>query len=445
MLTSPFFKFADMGTKKLRIYSQEVTPRLEYAAEIIFSTILGIEYEITTDRRRIGSSPAIIYSGEKVRGQFVIRPSGLLSETVVSEVRPEVAFIGELPYIFPVDDGTLPFDVFSAAFYMVTRYEEYLPFAPDVHGRYLGERSLAYRGGFLQLPVVETWARFLADELVKYFPVITIRHNEFRSMVTIDVDQPFAYRSRGFLRSMGGLVKGLAGTGAKASDRIRTMAGDMPDPYDSFAYIEQQVRQHGSEALFFFPTGDQGEYDHNPPYRDHDYGEIIRKYDTMFGSGIHPSYRSDGRPKTLKMETERYRHIAGHHPESARQHWLLLRMPDTYRAWESAGIMYDYTMGYPDEPGFRAGMARPFAFYDLSRERRTLLTVVPFQVMDGTLRQYCHLTPEASIAVIRSLVNATRQVGGLFVSVWHNTSLSESNGWEGWRMVFEETLALQKA
>ena len=119
-------------------------------------------------------------------------------------------------------------------------------------------------------------------------------------------------------------------------------------------------------------------------------------------------------------------------------------MPETYQAWESAGIKHDYTMGYADEPGFRAGMARPFHFYDLSRERRTGLSIVPFQVMDGTLRQYRLLTPEASIAVIRSLVNATRRVGGLFVSVWHNTSLSESNGWEGWRKVFEETLALQK-
>lgn len=444
MLISPFFKFADMGTKKLRIYSPEVTPRLEYAAEIIFSTILGIEYEITTDRRRLGTGPSIIYSGEKVRDQFVVRPSGLLSETVVREISPDVSFIDEVPLIFPADDGTFPFDVFSATFYMVTRYEEYLSFAPDVHGRFPGERSLAYRGGFLLMPVVEIWARFLAEELVKYFPVITIRHNEFRSMLTVDVDQPFAYRSRGFLRSMGGLVKGLAGTGARATERVRTMTGAIPDPYDSFGYIEKQIKDHGIEALFFFPTGDQGEYDHNPPYRDHDYGEIIRKYDAMFGSGIHPSYRSAGRPKILKMETERYRHIAGHHPEHARQHWLLLRMPETYQAWESAGIKYDYTMGYADEPGFRAGMARPFPFYDLSRERRTDLTVVPFQVMDGTLRQYRLLTPEASIAVIRSLVNATRQVGGLFVSVWHNTSLSESNGWEGWRKVFEETLALQK-
>ena len=64
--------------------------------------------------------------------------------------------------------------------------------------------------------------------------------------------------------------------------------------------------------------------------------------------------------------------------------------------------------------------------------------------MDGTLRQYRHLTPDAAIPVIRSLIDATRKAGGLFVSVWHNTSLAESNGWEGWRKVFEETLALQK-
>jgi hypothetical protein len=75
----------------------------------------------------------------------------------------------------------------------------------------------------------------------------------------------------------------------------------------------------------------------------------------------------------------------------------------------------------------------------------TGLTIVPFQVMDGTLRQYLHLPPDKALDVIRTLVKATRKAGGLFVSVWHNTSLTEANGWEGWRRVFEETLSIQKA
>lgn len=433
-----------MATKKLRIYAPEVTPRLEYVAEVIFSSVLGIEYEITDDRRKIGGNPAVIYSDEKVREQFVIRPSGLLSATGVTAMEPDVSAIDSLPVLFPSDGGSISFDIFSAAFWMLTRYEEYLPFAPDVHGRYQGIRSLAYRKGFLRMPVVELWSRYFAAALVKYYPILTIRHNRFSSLVTFDVDQPFAYRSRGLLRSMGGLMKGLTGTGARPADRIRTMTGAQDDPYDSFGYIEQQIKQNGSDALFFFPTGDQGEYDHNPPYRDHDYGEIIRRYDKMFGSGLHPSYRSAGRPKTLKMETDRYRSIAGHSAERARQHWLLLHMPETYQSYADAGIRYDYTMGYADEPGFRAGIARPYPFYDLSKEKRYDLTIVPFQVMDGTLRQYLHLSPDAALAVIKSLIDATRRAGGLFVSVWHNTSLTEGNGWEGWRRVFEETLALQK-
>jgi hypothetical protein len=433
-----------MGIKKLRIYSPEITPRLEYVAFVICSSVLGIEYEITNDRRKIGNHPCIIYSDEKVRDQFVIRPSGLINETGITDTVPVVSYIDDMPVFFATDDGDFPFDVFSAAFYMLSRYEEYLPFPPDVHGRFAGSRSLAFRGGFLRIPVVDIWARYLATELVKRFPVITIRHNEYRPLLTLDVDQPYAYRSRGFLRSVGGLVKGFAGTGAKPVERIRTMAGQKEDPYDNFGYIEEQVRLHDCESLFFFPVGDQGDYDHNPPWKDHDYSVIIKKYDTIAATGLHPSYRSSGRPGVLKMETDRYRHITGHFPERARQHWLLLHMPETYQSFETAGIKFDYTMGYADEPGFRAGIARPFPFYDLSREKTTGLTIVPFQVMDGTLRQYQHLTPEVAVRLTASIIAATRNVGGLFISVWHNTSLSECNGWEGWRKVFEEILTLQK-
>jgi hypothetical protein len=444
LINTCLVKFAIMETKKLRIYSAEVTPRLEYVTGVIFSSILGIEYEITDDRRKIGNNPAIIYSGEKVNDQFVIRPSGLLSASGITEVVPEVSHVGGMPVLFATDDGSLPFDIFSAAFYMLSRYEEYLSFTPDAHGRFTGERSLAGRGGFLQTPVVDVWARYLATALVRQYPVITIRHNEFSPLLTVDVDQPFAYRSRGFLRSMGGLVKGLAGTGAKPADRMRTMTGQQDDPYDSFDYIESQAKKYGCDTIYFFPTGDQGDYDHNPSHKDHDYISIIKKYDTTAVTGLHPSYHSAGRPKTLRMETERYRHITGHSAERARQHWLLLHMPETYQAYEDAGIKYDYTMGYSDEPGFRAGIARPFLFYDLAREKTTDLTIVPFQVMDGTLRQYKLMSPEAATGVIRSIISATRSVGGLFVSIWHNTSLTESNGWEGWRKVFEETLSLLK-
>ena len=181
-----------MATRKLWVYSPDVSPRLEYTAGVIFSTVLGLNYEITTDRRKIGGSPAVIYSNEKVKDQFVIRPSGLLDKTGIEQVMPEVSFAEDMPVLFAAEGGSIPFDLFSAVFFMLSRYEEYLPFSPDAHGRFPGASSLAHRGGFLRLPVVEIWSRYLAIELVRRYPVLTIRHNEYSAIVSVDVDQPFA-------------------------------------------------------------------------------------------------------------------------------------------------------------------------------------------------------------------------------------------------------------
>jgi hypothetical protein len=102
-------------------------------------------------------------------------------------------------------------------------------------------------------------------------------------------------------------------------------------------------------------------------------------------------------------------------------------------------------MGFPDEPGFRAGIARPYFFYDLTEERQTDLKIIPFQVMDATLYQYKNLDPAASKVVIADLINRTRIAGGQFVSLWHNTSLLETPEWKEWRDLFESMLLMQQS
>ena len=101
-------------------------------------------------------------------------------------------------------------------------------------------------------------------------------------------------------------------------------------------------------------------------------------------------------------------------------------------------------MGYPEDTGFRASIARPYCFYDISEEKQTSLKVVPFQVMDGTFFDYKKHDPEKSKEVILKLINEARNVGGLFVSIWHNTSLLDNEDWRGWRGVFEFIIKNQK-
>ena len=97
-------------------------------------------------------------------------------------------------------------------------------------------------------------------------------------------------------------------------------------------------------------------------------------------------------------------------------------------------------MGYAEEPGFRAGIARPFPFYDVLSDTQTTLRIIPFQVMDATLHQYKKMGPEESAETVVRLINETRKVGGLFVSIWHNTSLINNMQWGKWRELFENVL-----
>jgi len=414
-------------------------------AEALFATILGIEYEIFTDLNNIHATPHIAYSEEDIAGAICIKPTGLIGETGVKPFEPSVKWVENIPLLFASDKkDSFPFDVFSASFYMLSRYEEYLSFTPDLHGRFTATSCFAYRAGFLKLPVVDLWALLIAESIKEKFPEIQFNRSSYRALLTIDVDQAFAYKGRGFIRSVGGFVKDISITGRQPAERLKTITGIKDDPYDMFAYLGKQIEENNTDAIFFFPVGNPGDHDHNSSHRDSNYISLIQRINREHGCGIHNSYYSSGRDDVLAIETDRYMTITGTSPTKCRQHWLLLRIPSTYRSYIGAGIKEDYTMGFADEPGFRAGIARPFRFYDIENETGTELTIVPFQFMDGTLRQYKGMNPERALKEIRDLIEVTKKVDGLFVSIWHNTSVAEMNGWEGWRSVFEETLSIQK-
>ena len=80
-------------------------------------------------------------------------------------------------------------------------------------------------------------------------------------------------------------------------------------------------------------------------------------------------------------------------------------MPSSYNHLLAAGITHDYSMGFADRVGFRAGTCTPFYFYDLDFEIQTPLKVFPFALMDTTLNDYMKLTPKQSLGRIRDLKN----------------------------------------
>ena len=434
-----------MDSGLVKIYSSEDLPRLNYIAGIVFGDILGLQWEITTDKRKFGKHPVINYSDEKLAGSFKISPSGILSEEGITAREINVGEWKSLPIFFYCQaDSDIPFDIFGASFYLITRYEEYLENKPDDHGRYKASSSLAFKNGFLSKPVVDLWAKELSKLLIRKFPTLTFRRNEFKALLTIDVDQPFAYKGKGLMRSIGGLIKDLGRSDGDAGERFRTISKGDSDPYDVFGYIYEKIEEYKAESRFFFPVGDHSKYDVNPSWKNNEYRQLIEDTAGKYITGLHPSYFAANDSSLISTEAKRLGTILRKEIKAGRFHYIRLLMPGSYRNLSASGIVEDYSMGYPEETGFRAGIARPFYFFDLNANLQTNLKVFPFQVMDATLIQYKKLGPDQAAEVINGLLAETKKAGGLFLTIWHNTTLLDDEVGRGWRKIFEKLLQNQR-
>ena len=433
-----------MDSRPVKIYSTENVPRLRYIAGIILGDILGLSWEVITDKRKLGKHHVINYSSENITGSFKISPDSLLFETGISAREIIVSEWKALPVFFPTSsDSDLPFDIFAASFFLVSRYEEYLEFQPDEYGRFKASSSLAFKNGFLGIPIVDLWAKELVKTFLKRFQTLAFKRNEYKALLTIDSDEPFAYLGKSLFASIGELFRDIKNNTGNAGDRYRIVAGREKDPFDVFGYIIEKIEKSNADARFFFPVGDHSKYDKNPSWKSDEYRKLIHRIADKYKTGLHPSFYTAGNSALVNAEALRLKTILGKEIILSRFHYIRLFMPQSYRDIHNAGISEDYSMGYPDEPGFRAGIARPYYFYDVSEDQQTSLKIIPFQVMDVTFCNYKNLDPVASKEVISVLMNETRKVGGLFVSIWHNTSLLDNPEWQGWREVFEFMLKNQ--
>jgi hypothetical protein len=434
-----------MESGPVKIYSAEDTPRLRYIAGIILGDILGLQWEVITDRRKLGKHPVINYSPDNLPGSFKINPNSILFEKGIFSKQILISEWKGLPVFFQTaSDSDLPFDIFAASFFLVSRYEEYLEFNPDKYGRFPSSSSVAFKNGFLGKPIIDLWAKELAKTFLKRFPTLVFRRNEYNALLTIDTDQPFAYQGKNIFRSIGGLFHYKNSTPVNVSERYRIITKGEKDPFDVFDYMIENIEKNSTDTKFFFPVGDNSKFDKNPSWKNEEYRNLIFKIADKYPVGLHPSFIAGGKGFLIKTEAERLHTVLRKRVSLSRFHFIRLYMPESYNNVLKAGISEDYSMGYPDEPGFRAGIARPYFFYDVSDDKQTNLKLVPFQVMDGTLYDYMKLDPEKSKEVILKLINETRKVGGLFVSIWHNTSLLDNEEWKGWREVFEFIIKNQK-
>ena len=335
----------------------------------------------------------------------------------------------------------MPFDPFAASFYLVSRYEECLETKRGKYKRFPATESILSKYNLLKKPVVNIWANLLAEKLQKRFPALVFPERKFQFHSTVDIDNAWAFLHKGFFRTCGALAKATAkGHLQEVKNRLNVILGKEKDPYDSYDFLDSVFAGNEDKVTFFFLLGDYARYDKNIHHKNKYLRQLVQKTAARYNVGIHPSYSSSKKrgKKKLPVEIARLEKITGSKVKKSRQHFIRLLFPRNYRRLLKAGILEDFTMGYPSHTGFRAGICTPYYFFDLKKEKATNLKIIPFQVMDVTLRDYLGLSPLEATKEIEGLMAEVKKVGGTFVSIWHNETVTDLDSWKGFRQVFEE-------
>lgn len=431
-----------MSSSTFLAFTKTVTPRLKYTFDLLLTDLNGQSYRVTNDKQEFENyeGPKFSYCDHPVGNELFFYASKLLFERGIEDQQIAVFdWEGYKAFFATHPKYILPFDPFAASFYLVSRYEEYLPHLRDIHDRYDTTESLAYQKNFLSKPLVNQYALLLRKLLQDRYPQLVFPQRKYRFISTIDIDNAWAYLEKGVMRTLGAYARSVVKLDFEEFlQRTRVLAGIEKDPYDTYQIQLDLQRKYKFRTIYFFLLGEYGENDKNVPVTSRKFRSLIKSIADYAESGIHPSYGSNKNPSRLKKELSLLSTILKREVTRSRQHFLVLKLPETYRRLIELDITDDYTMGYALQVGFRASICTPFYFYDLDNEQATPLRIHPFAVMDATLKYYMKVKPENAMNYILPLIDEVRKVNGDFVSLWHNESLSENKIWSGWKNVYEE-------
>ncbi len=417
----------------LLIFTTKSTTRLQYSCKFIFEEILGTSYCLTTDEENFRN-----YSGEKINYSYIdvtdvyqIKPHLLLFETGVKEQDIKVYGKRENCRFFVTSPDPADFDFFAAVFYLISRYEEYLPHTKDIYDRYAHENSIAYREDFLHLPVVNIWIEGFKEKLITLFPKLRFNAKAFSFLPTYDIDIAWSYKEKGLLRNVGGFLK------FPTLERVAVLLKGSKDPYDSYELMDNLHKEYKFNPIYFFLVAKKNSlYDKNILPDNKAMQELIKSHAGQYSIGLHPSWQSYNNDELLIEERETLQSISSMQIHSSRQHYIKFSLPDTYKKLIQTGITNDYSMGYGSINGFRASTGSSFYWYNLSEEKITTLRIYPFCFMDANCFYEQKLSVEESSKELMHFYNVCKKDNTPLTTILHNNFLGAGKEFEGWKDLY---------
>lgn len=333
-------------------------------------------------------------------------------------------------------------DIIAAIFFMLSRMEEFHLETRDKHGRFPYQASAAYRGGFIDIPLVDLYCIVLKSWLEELLTSKLKSPHKFQVRLSHDLDQIFRYKPLYW-----GLInlskEAIHGQFRHIPHNFKHLFSPLQDDpyYINLQQIVRYTKQYHLNSTFNIMAA-------RPSLKDTGYLIQSKSVQSTVNDlknlgleiGYHASYQAHNNPETMKKEKAALEKALQTNVLGGRQHFLRTDTPSTWRLWEELGMVYDSTYGFAEHEGFRCGTCFRYQVFDLERDKELDLFEEPLIVMDTTLKHYRNLSPSVGKEKILALASLCRFVGGRFTLLWHNTSFGRG-GWQEWGEIYPSIVA----
>ena len=354
---------------------------------------LGIPVDFTNklDVFIAHSGPKLSYGKAPLGNEFFIESVDLLLEHGVQDTYVEIKDWEGLPCFFEVsNESKIPFDLFAASFYLISRYEEHLPHLKDEWGRFVATESIAYQNNFLERPLVDFWIAKFSAILSETFPELNFSAPaKEKFLPLVEVVSPYKYKHKAVIANLLQWIKALLQLNFWAIvEQPLVLLGFRKDPWDNFPLLAHHFSGARFKMRFFFLFTNETYMDRGISHRNRAFQAKIKGVADYFNTSLLASFSAMGSDKKLRRERSNLATLIHRSVNAIRFAWGLKAAGETYRHLIVQEIENDFSMGYSNHFGYRASTAVPFFFYDFSNEMMSSLKIFPVVCNEPIMRKY---------------------------------------------------------
>ena len=365
------------------IYCKKTTPRIEYIFNHFLNLILNKKFSITNSKSnfRDFSGYKFSYANVPISKELFFQSNGLLDEKGLENHEIKTFEWEDVKCFFKVSSkSALPFDVFSASFFLLSRYEEYIPHTGNKFSQFNYLESVAYSEEFLEIPLIDIWIEKFKSILENRMKLeFTKNSKNQKPSIIINSIYPFKYTNKYPFESFTIWFKNLIKLNLwETIEHFFVFFNIKVDPWEIDNYLKKILLTSKTKVLFFFSFSSESYFKNETPKTNEYFKMYIKEISDNFEMGFLPSNKAQKNIKTFELEILNFSKLVHMKINNVMLQEGLKKMSLDYKNFHSLDNANDFSMGYVDAFGYRASTGSPFFFYDLSNETKTNLLVTPF-------------------------------------------------------------------